>query len=274
MRIHAKIENQLKITDLYTAFSVEHTPEYNFRGESHDFWELMIVLDGAVGAFVNSEVHYFGKGQCVLYEPMTFHNVWIENEENATIAVFTFSTEGKSPLLPGVYEIDDDDCAFAKSILGEIYASFNVQGISVLGVNDGCELMAVTAVKRLELLLLDIMGKHKPAEISNKPKRAKVFEQIIKVLEENVEKDLSAEDIARSCNISVSYLQKIFMKYVGMGVIAYFNRMKITYAIIMLQDGMSVGEVSDRLGFSNPNYFSTVFKRIKGESPSAFKSQS
>ena len=56
MRIHAKIENQLKITDLYTAFKAERTPDYHFRGESHDFWELLIVADGAIGSVINNEV--------------------------------------------------------------------------------------------------------------------------------------------------------------------------------------------------------------------------
>lgn len=76
MRIHAKIENQLKITDIYTAFTIEHTPDYNFRGESHDFWELLIVLGGSIGSVINNEVKYFSAGQCVIYRPMEFHSVY------------------------------------------------------------------------------------------------------------------------------------------------------------------------------------------------------
>lgn len=271
MRIHAKIENQLKITDLYTAFVTERTPDYNFCGESHDFWELLIVIDGDIGTVINNEVRRFSGGQSFICRPMEFHSVWVEGGKNAKIAVFTFSAENMPELKHRTFEIDGIGCSFAEQLISEIDDSFDVQGVSVLGVARGREMMAVIAVKKLELFLLDLFTKHIRTDIFEKPKRAEMFERIIKIMEDNIERDLSAEDIARLSNISVSYLQKVFIKYVGMGAISYFNRMKITYATIMLQNGMSVSDVAEKLCFSNPNYFSTVFKRIKGENPSVYK---
>ena len=271
MRIHAKIENQIKITDLYTAFSAQRSADYSFRGESHDFWELLMVNRGKIGSVINNEIHYFSTGQCVFYEPMEFHSAWVEGGEEAVITVFTFSAENMPKLKFRRFEITEYEFGLANTVLSEISSAFNVAGVSVLGVNEERELDAICAVKKLELLLLGILGKESRGDACVKPKRAKVFERIINVLEENIRCDLSADEIARICNVSLSYLQKIFMKYVGCGVISYFNQMKITYATIMLLDGMSVAEVSENLGFSNPNYFSTVFKRIKGVSPTEYK---
>ena len=271
MRIHAKIEKQLKITDLYTAFSAVRTPDYNVCGESHDFWELLIVTEGKIGSVVNDEVKYFCAGQCVIYEPMEFHSVWVEGDGCAKLTVFTFSAENMPELKRRTFEIDADGYSLAEDIISEINRSFNVQGVSVLEVNEGCEILAAIAVKKLEILLLDTLRKQVSAEFSQKPKRAEMLERIIKIMEKNISENLTVEEIAKMASVSPSYLQKVFMKYVGMGAIAYFNRMKIVYAILMLQDGMSVAETSERLGFLNPNYFSTVFKRIKGVSPSAFK---
>ena len=56
-----------------------------------------------------------------------------------------------------------------------------------------------------------------------------------------------------------------------MGVIAYFNRMKINYAILMLKGNMSIKEVAEKLDFDNHNYFCSVFKKIKGTVPSLYK---
>ena len=273
MRIHAKIEKQLKITDLYTAFSAVRTPDYNFCGESHDFWELLIVNEGDIGSVINNEVKYFSAGQCVIYEPMEFHSVWVEGDVCAKITVFTFSAENMPELKHRTFEIDEGAQKLAEEILCEINLSFNVQGISVLDVNSGCEISAEIAVKRLEILLLDTLRKQIDTDTPVMPKRALALERIINILEERIYENLTVEEIAKMASISPSYLQKVFMKYVGMGVMSYFNRMKITYAVLMLQNGMSVAETSERLGFLSPNYFSTVFKRFNGVSPSVYKKE-
>ncbi|MBR2043868.1 MAG: AraC family transcriptional regulator [Clostridia bacterium] len=51
----------------------------------------------------------------------------------------------------------------------------------------------------------------------------------------------------------------------------YFNNIKIRKAIEHLKEGFSVKETAIALGFSDPNYFSTVFKRITGNPPSFYK---
>ena len=51
----------------------------------------------------------------------------------------------------------------------------------------------------------------------------------------------------------------------------YFNNIKITAAKSMLKEGFTVKETSEKFGFSNQNYFSTVFKKITGKSPSDFR---
>ena len=93
------------------------------------------------------------------------------------------------------------------------------------------------------------------------------------VLENNVTKPLSVPEIAKMCNMSEINLKKTFSKYSGMGVIKYFNRLKIAEATEMIKNGMSVAETAAALGFANQNYFSTVFKRITGNSPGFYKNK-
>lgn len=83
--------------------------------------------------------------------------------------------------------------------------------------------------------------------------------------------NLSVPQIAELCNMSQICLQQTFSKYAGMGIIKYFNRLKIEKAIKMLQKGSSVQETADALGFSSQNYFSTTFKRITGKTPTSYK---
>ena len=53
----------------------------------------------------------------------------------------------------------------------------------------------------------------------------------------------------------------------------YFIKLKVLKAIKYLEEGYSVGEISDMLGFSNPSYFSVVLKKETGHSPGFYKSK-
>ena len=66
-------------------------------------------------------------------------------------------------------------------------------------------------------------------------------------------------------------LQKTFSRYAGVGIMEYFNRIKMRKATELLVEGLSVKETALKLGFHDQNYFSTMFKRITGHTPSKIK---
>jgi two-component system response regulator YesN len=87
-------------------------------------------------------------------------------------------------------------------------------------------------------------------------------------IEENIYKKLSLNDVADAIDISPNYLSSIFKKYNAIGFNNYITIMKIRKARELLSEGnLKVYEVSDMLGFSSPYYFSTVYKKVTGESP-------
>ena len=102
---------------------------------------------------------------------------------------------------------------------------------------------------------------------------AKNYAKALHLLENNIHQNLSVEEIAALCNMSAISLQKTFSKFAGIGVIHYYNRLKITASTQMMKEGLSVKECAKALGFQNQNYFSTVFKRITGISPTIYKKQ-
>ena len=126
-------------------------------------------------------------------------------------------------------------------------------------------------IKRWELYLLGLIGQKKqlPQEAHSGP--ARNYAAIVKVLEDHIHENLSVEEIAQLCNMSPASVKQTFSRYAGMGIINYFNRLKVETAVNMLRSGSSVQETAAALGFSSQNYFSTVFKRILGKPPTAYK---
>ena len=81
------------------------------------------------------------------------------------------------------------------------------------------------------------------------------------------------EEIAAAVHLSVSALKRIFKKYAGMGVHKYFLKLKLKTAIELLENGDSVTEIAKKLNFSSQAYFTNVFKRETGESPSLYRNK-
>ena len=75
-------------------------------------------------------------------------------------------------------------------------------------------------------------------------------------------------EIAKACHTSTTGLKNIFMDFAKLGVHKYFLHLKMTAATKLLESGETVNNVSEHLGFSSPAYFSSVYKRETGFSPS------
>ncbi len=95
---------------------------------------------------------------------------------------------------------------------------------------------------------------------------------IVDFLTKNLDKSLKSEDIAKEFNYSSSYLFNLFKKRTGYSLIHFFNLKKTQKACEYLNyTDLSVKEISYRMGFQDPLYFSRLFKRYMGLSPRAYK---
>ena len=97
---------------------------------------------------------------------------------------------------------------------------------------------------------------------------AEIFSKAVEYMKNKIEKIPSVWEIANMLNVSESSLQRAFDKYAKMGVHKYLVSLKMKTATELLSQGISVCEVSQRLGYSSQNYFSSAYKRETGLSPS------
>jgi two-component system response regulator YesN len=98
-----------------------------------------------------------------------------------------------------------------------------------------------------------------------------VVENVKKYIKEHITQKLSLNDIAALYGISPNYLSALFKKYNNCGYSEYITEQKIAKAKRMLtEDNMKVYEVADALGFESAFYFSKVFKKVAGISPSEY----
>jgi AraC-like DNA-binding protein len=263
---YVDMSSTLRIHTLYTAFSREFRSDYSFSGERHNFWELVIVTKGRLGVTAGSDVMQLRQGQAMLHEPMEFHRLWSEGDSCPEALIISFGADHLPVPASRIFSLSD--IRRPVQLLRQIREVFVIEDdLNIVGVKDGCGLQSQSVLKQLEWMLLDMLSQ-KPELPQPQSRSAKNYTAIVKVLENSIQLSLSVGDIARLCGMSTAKLKQTFSRYAGTGIMNYFNRLKIQAAVTMMKSGMSVQETAAQLGFSNQNYFSTVFRRITGVSPS------
>ena len=124
---------------------------------------------------------------------------------------------------------------------------------------------------RLELFILDIYNEVlTPSKTAESGKKL-IFNEICDYLGESLDCSVTLESLARRFHLGKSTLTALFRSECGMGVIAYFNLMRIDEAKRLIRKGgMNFSEISNALGFSSIHYFSRLFKAITGITPSEY----
>ena len=87
--------------------------------------------------------------------------------------------------------------------------------------------------------------------------------------------DIHLPEIASAINVSPNYLSAVFNREPKFSISTYINRRRIEKAFELLEtSNASIEDIATFVGFSDMNYFTRVFKGIKGMTPSEFRKHS
>lgn len=99
-----------------------------------------------------------------------------------------------------------------------------------------------------------------------------VLDRAVEYVEENYHKELTLQKVAELVGISGGYLSTLFSQYIGEGFVDYLNRIRIEHACDYLkQKYFKTYEIAYKVGFRDEKYFTRVFKKIMGMTPSEYK---
>jgi len=131
---------------------------------------------------------------------------------------------------------------------------------------------------RLELLLIELLRESHSHErpprryFPNGTVTDEFALKIIAFMEERLYGRFTMEELSRALSFGKTYLSRHFSRVCGTSIIDYFNMLKIHEAKRLIREGEhNFAEISELLTFSNPHYFSTIFRKYANMTPTQYK---
>lgn len=96
--------------------------------------------------------------------------------------------------------------------------------------------------------------------------------KIIHYLKKNYTLDITSETLCAEFQCSRSHLSRLFNQQMKLSIREYINSLRIESAKILLRDTkLEIADIAISVGFSEPNYFTSVFKKYVNLTPSAYR---
>ena len=280
--VKTSIKSLVNITKIVTIHYYEFDSKFVFGGESHDFWEMVYVDGGRVKVKSGDEECVLSQGDIIFHAPNEFHSIRaLDSSPNFFVISFVCPSPAMECLVGYRTTLDRMLKPFISSIIKEAENSFvipkNDPSLRKLTKKENAALGGEQLVKNYleELLILLMRAIAKKESASLFPSKESMENHLVKAtrefIEERVYENLRLSDICRALGYSKSYLSKLFREQTGESIAGFAVKTKIKKAKQLIREGnMNFSEISDKLSFDNPQYFSRVFKRETGVTPSAF----
>lgn len=263
-----QIHQAFQITGFCTAFPFSWDERFVFHGESHEMWEVIYLADGAVEITEDENIYTLSRGNMILHAPMEFHRIRSARGSAPSGFILSFMAEGSLPeaLKDGPFTLTDEQQQAYFHISREILRFFEQAEPT-----DPYAGQAAGAM--LSAFLLGLRHGQAQAPVLVKSASALCYQRLISAMTAAVEQNCSLAELAASCFVSVSYLKLLFRQYAGISPKAYYSHLRLQRAVLLLQQGLSIAAVAERMHFSSPNYFITFFKKQTGKTPAAYSRQ-
>ncbi|NLY69488.1 MAG: AraC family transcriptional regulator [Clostridiales bacterium] len=232
-------------------------PVYVFGTHAHDSWEVVYYTHGSGTLTVGSEKIPFRPGTIVCQPPGVPHS---ERSAKGYCNVhFCLKVMG-GPVNEGAPSVfsDNESSDFYK-VLMLLYKEFH---------------MAPGNRSRLVDSLLDVLHEYILSWSSGKRKNPYVEQFEDAVISNLANNNFRLDDALAAIPLSRDHFRRLFKAETGRTPLEYLTEKRISHAMQLMESGLAssitIKEIATLAGFDDPYYFSRVFRKVTGKSPSAW----
>jgi AraC-like DNA-binding protein len=280
-----KIQNLLVISKIITVHYFEFDKSFAAHTESHDFWELVYADKGDIICVRDGKETVLKEGEVIFHKPNAPHSLHADGKRAPNVFIVSFECKSEA-----IRFFEDRQMSLSKDLLRYIFAiideskrtfdlPFSDPELKKMRLLSSPTLGGQQLIKNfLEILLISLMrdedekGESGAVFLHKDGFEEQIPDKITAYMRDHINEALCVDELCRDIHYSRSYIFKQFKQFTGYTIMAYFTKLKVERAKEMLREGnISIGEVSATLSFDNPNYFSKIFKKYTGYTPSTYR---
>ena len=250
------------IDAINTAHSFYWDECYSYHGEYHNFPEIVYIQEGEVKVTENERIYQMKKGDWILHDAMEFHSICSAGGTHPHVLIISFYTPGVLPdnIKNGVFTLLKDEQVIFENLFARIYDAYHNKRENIPAYPR--QLLAL----ELSVFIIKLSGNQSVEHKLYKTKNAIEYKKIVEAMQNGINDNMTLEGLSKECHVSVSYIKSLFKRHLGISPKHYYTILRRAEAIRLLTNGVPVGEVSEIMNFSSPNYCSTFMKKQLGMS--------
>lgn len=257
------------------AYYAVRMQQFSMTQHVHEHCEIMYVSQGECTVYSDGKKYILGERQFVFIDKGVFHSLEVQPDKPCVILNLEFSClphsvgADISKLRESAYFrefvmrkqafVYSTDCAKLGHALKDLISELEKRP-QLQGKND--------------LLLTRVL--YELAECPPKDGRGAGAPHIRKALEfisKNLYEEISVADVAEYVGINSAYLQTLFSRSYGCGIVAYINTQRLEHACFLLKNSsLSIVDIAFRLGYNSRQHFGYLFNKRFGMSPKHYRS--
>ncbi len=280
-------EKVFNIEKIITIFYMELSKNFCYAGEKHDFWEMVYIDKGEMVCTTDKNRFILKSGEMTFHKPNEYHNLSGNNTVAPNVSILTF--ECKSASMKNfegkIFRLSPEEKSLLSMLFNEGLSCFALEDesnplLQKLKKLDSAPFGSSQMTKNLlEIFLIKLC--RNTDVVTKKMRRIYVIDEvdipyqvkeILDFLQNNLYSKLTIKDIAAALGKSESTIKLLFSRFQKDGIIKYYNSLKIKEAKKLIREGnYNITQISDLLGYDNPQYFSKCFKLYANMTPSEYK---
>lgn len=251
----------------------------------HEYIELIYVLEGSLEATVSGQDYTLRKNDILIVNANESHSFFRKTECKFICLQFdpfilfssvrsTFEARFIMPFIIScsspqrVISDDELNCTEIPNLVQSVHKEYNEKRY-------GYELAIRADICKIFLWFLrkwNNQGMNMSMTRSVRNEDIERLEKVLRHIDENYMYPVSAEKMARLCNMSYSYFSRFFKASIGRSFSEYLTYVRVSEAEkLLVTSGKSVSQIAAETGFTNASYFITQFKRHRNMTPKKFK---
>ena len=256
--------------------------EYDSMWHCHPEIEITYVKEGSMHYRINNRSFHLKEGDIIFCNSNALHSGEMENQEDCSYIPITFDPK----LIYGFFQstictryVDPviqnlAVCAVHIDYSEKWHETFRDRMLEVISLDkqkpDFYELDISIRMQLLWRLLVEHLP-HQPVSTTSDFTEYERIRRILSYIEQNYMNQITLDDISEHIHLCESECTRLFKRHMNTTLFSFLQEYRIERSLEYLNTKESISSIAEKTGFSDSNYYSKVFSKIKGCSPREYR---